>query len=62
MEEASYPLQNAVCIGAVVMLLCKFVVEYGLMNGSIGIVCEIVYENKEGPNGSSFKLSLYMWL
>ncbi len=42
------------------MFLCNFVIEYGLMNGSIGIVCEIVYENKEGPNGSSFELPLYV--
>ncbi len=27
-EEASYPLQNVVCIGAVVMFLHNFLVEY----------------------------------
>ncbi len=31
-----------------------------MMNGSIGIVCEIVYENKEGSNGLSFELPLYV--
>ncbi len=59
-KETSYPIQNALCVGAVVMLLRNFVVEYGLMNGSIGIVREIVYESKEGPNGSSFELPIYM--
>ena len=37
-----------ICVGAIMMLMRNFVVEYKLMNGSIGIVKEIVYENKEG--------------
>ncbi len=48
-KESSMCGRLAICVGAIVMLLRNFIVEYKLMNGSIGIVKEIVYENKEGP-------------
>lgn len=59
-KETSYPLQNVLCVEAKVMLLRNFVVEYGLMNGSIGVVKDIVYENKEGPGRSLSELPLYV--
>ena len=43
-------LLNAVCIGSVVMLLCKFILEYKLINGYIGIVHDILYIENYGPN------------
>ena len=52
-KETSYPLQNAMCEGAMVMLQKNFVVEHHIMNGSIGIVREIVYKNANGPANSS---------
>ena len=52
-KETSYPLKNALCVGATVMLLKNFVVEHHLMNGSIGIVREIAYKDAIGPANSS---------
>ena len=34
------------------MLLKNFVVELKLMNGSVGVVKDIVYEQEEGPRGN----------
>ena len=48
-KESSMCGRLAICVGAIVMLLRNFIVEYKLMNGSIGVVKQIVYENKEGP-------------
>jgi hypothetical protein len=49
MEDISFPLINAIAIGACVMLLTNFVVEEYLFNGSIGTIVDIVYEHAEGP-------------
>ena len=49
-RETSLPLRVAICKGAVVMLLKNFVVEYKLMNGSIGVVRKIVYRDSAGPS------------
>ena len=49
MKESSFSLLNAICIGSVLMLLHNFIVEYSLMNGSIGIVHGIVYMEHDGP-------------
>ena len=32
------PLNNALCVGALVMLLHNFIVELGLMNGAFGVI------------------------
>ena len=48
-KESSIYGRLAIYVGAIVMLLRNFIVEYKLMNVSIGIMKEIVYENKEGP-------------
>jgi hypothetical protein len=44
-----YPLKNALCVGAKVMLLKNFVVERKLMNGSVGHVKAICYKHPAGP-------------
>ena len=49
-KEMSYPAISAFCVGAVVMLLKNVIVEEKLMNGSIGKVIEIAYDNSNGPN------------
>jgi hypothetical protein len=49
MDDISFPLINAMAIGACVMLLTNFVVEEYLFNGSIGKVVDIVYEHASGP-------------
>jgi ATP-dependent exoDNAse (exonuclease V) alpha subunit len=38
---------------AIVMLLRNFVVEYKLMNGSVGTIREIVYESNNGPDNDN---------
>ena len=43
------PERLAICVGAKVMLLRNFVVEYKLMNGCVGVVKEIVYKSTSGP-------------
>ena len=48
-KESSLPIRLALCVGAKVLLLSNFVVEYKIMNGSIGTVVDIVYEKKSGP-------------
>ena len=55
----SYPAISAFCVGAVVMLLKNFIVEEKLMNGSIGKVIEIAYDNSNGPNIAG-ALTLYV--
>ena len=49
-ESSSLPKRLAICVGAIVMLLQNFIVEYKLMNGSVCVVKEIVYKSKEGPS------------
>ena len=48
-KEKSYPMLTAFTEGAKVMLLKNYIVELGLMNGSVGTVVDIVYEEAEGP-------------
>ena len=47
-SETSYPVKITLCEGAQVMLLKNYIVELNLMNGSVGIIKKIVYENKNG--------------
>ena len=48
MSECSYPWLNALAVGTKVLLLCNYVVKHKLMNGSIGTITRIVYDNSEG--------------
>ena len=59
-SECSYPTKVALCEGAVVMLLRNFIVEYNIMNGSIGIIRKIVYEEHDGPKNSTNVLPSYV--
>ena len=59
-SECSYPAKVALCEGAIVMLLCNFIVEYNIMNGSIGIIKKIVYEEHNGPKNSTNVLPSYV--
>lgn len=48
LTESNFPVRNLLCTGATVMLLINFIVEYKIMNGSVGTVKDICFENKEG--------------
>ena len=52
-KESSLPARLALCIGAKVMLIKNYIVEWKLMNGSVGTVVDIVYENADGPNNEN---------
>ena len=47
-SEMSYPSVSALCIGAIVMLFKNVVVEEKLMNGSMGAIIDIVYDDARG--------------
>lgn len=49
--EISFPSVSALYVGAVVMLLKKFVVEEKLIKSSIGCVIDIVYDDPHGSKG-----------
>ena len=49
LKDTSIPLANALCVGAIVMLLKNAIVEFNLMNGAVGIVRQICYSNSDGP-------------
>jgi hypothetical protein len=55
-DELKWPIHLAVCIGAKVMLLCNYVVEEDLKNGSVGMVVDIVYDTPGGPSDLESKL------
>ena len=46
--ESNLPLRSLLCEGAKVMLLENFIVEYKLMNGSVGVVQGLYFSNAEG--------------
>ena len=48
-EECNWPAINALCEGAVVMLLINIIVEEKLMNGSVGTIIAIICANSDGP-------------
>ena len=45
-KETSHPKLTVLCVGAKVVLLKNFTVEYKLMNGAMGIVVDVVYETE----------------
>ena len=47
-SECNFPLRSLLCVGAKVMLLDNFIVEYKLMNGSVGVVKKLCFSNPEG--------------
>ena len=47
-SECNFPLRSLLCVGAKVMLLDNSIVEYKLMNGSVGVVKDLCFSNPEG--------------
>jgi hypothetical protein len=47
--EVNLPARQPLAVGAVVMLLTNFIVEYNLFNGSVGFIVAIVYADAAGP-------------
>jgi hypothetical protein len=61
LKEVSYPSQLAIGIGVKVMLLKNFVVEeWHILNGSIGTVVDIIYEDDDGPIADGYPLPLFV--
>ena len=52
-KESSLPARLALCIGAKVMLIKNYIVEWKLMNGYAGTVVDIVYKDAAGPNNKN---------
>ena len=52
-KESSFPSCLALRINAKVMLIKNYIVEWKIMNGSIGTVVDIVYKNAAGPNNEN---------
>ena len=48
-KESSFPSRLALPINAKVMLIKNYIVEWKVMNGSVGTVVDIVYKNSNGP-------------
>lgn len=47
-SECNFPLCSILCVGAKVMLLENFIVEFKLMNGSVGVIRDLCFSNPEG--------------
>eukprot|EP00957_Ditylum_brightwellii_P125967 9603724-Ditylum_brightwellii.AAC.1 len=52
-KECSYPILSGIDVGAVVMLLKKYVAELAIVNGCVGTVNKVVYRNRDGPRESA---------
>ena len=48
-KQSSLPQRLALCVGAMVMMFQKFIVEHKIMNGSVGMVKAIIHESPNGP-------------
>jgi hypothetical protein len=47
-RETNLPMRTLLCKGAKVMLLENFIVEYKLMNGSVGVVQDLCFKQADG--------------
>ena len=56
LKECNFPKLTVLNVGCKVMLLINELKEYKLINGSIGIVKEILFEHKDGPKHIPYKL------
>ena len=53
----------ALCIGVKVMLIKNYIVEWKLMNDSVGIVVDTVYRDAAGPiNNNTQSSYIIIWL
>jgi hypothetical protein len=58
-KEKSYPTRVAISIGSPVMLLKNFIVEeWKILNGSVGTLIDVIYDDPSGPTVPG-KLPLY---
>ena len=60
MRDASYPRRIAFCVGAVVIILKNYIFEWKIMNGAIGIVCDIVFDNITGQRKQDDAIHVYV--
>ena len=56
LKESNFPKLTALNVGCKVMLLINELKEYKLINGSIEIVKEIIFEHKNGPRHIPYEL------
>ena len=54
--QSNSPKLTVLNVGCKVMLLINELKEYKLINGSIGIVKEIIFEHKDGPRHIPYEL------
>ena len=55
-KECNFPKLTALNVGCKVMLLKNSPHKYKLVNGSIGIVKNIIFENRNGPRNIPYEL------
>ena len=55
-KEYNFPKLTALNVGCKVMLLKNSPYKYKLVNGSIGIVKKIIFENRNGPRNIPYEL------
>ena len=60
LKESNFPKLTALNVGCKVMLLINELKEYKVINGSIGIVREIILEHKDGPRHIPYELPAYV--
>ena len=62
-KELSLPACLALCIGVKVMLIKNYIVEWKLMNDSVGRVVVTVYRDAAGPiNNNTQSTYITIWL
>ena len=62
-QELSLPACLALCIGVKVMLIKNYIVEWKLMNDSVGTVVDTVYRDAAGPiNNITQPSYIIIWL
>jgi hypothetical protein len=60
LHECSFPLHSLLCVDAKVMLLVNYIVEYKLMNGSVGVVKQLCFSNPEGDKKGTEDSRMYV--
>jgi hypothetical protein len=62
LRECSFPLCSLLCVDAKVMLLVNYIVEYKLMNESVGVVKQLCFSNPEGDKkGTEDNVGCTLW-
>ena len=55
-KESNFPKLAALNVGCKVMLLMNIILDFKLINGSIGTVIDIIYKHKNGPRQIPYQL------